>query len=63
MVDYGAELEEQRPFDGGPLGFMAFTSGFEPTGSGRFVGPWAEISRPVPGLRPAGLLPPSTVRR
>jgi hypothetical protein len=46
----GAELEDQRPFDGGPLGFMALTSGFEAAGSGRFVRPWAEISRSVPGL-------------
>jgi len=42
---------------------MACLFGCETIESGRFAGFWTHLWRPAPGVRPAGLLRPSSERR
>jgi len=55
-------MADQQLFSGDLLEIMACLVRFHSVESGRFAGNRANDSRPVPGVRPAGLLRPSSKR-
>lgn len=58
----GSGRTDWRSFFGGPLGHMACFFGCKRIKLGRLAGLWTHPFRPAPGVRPAGLLRPSSVR-